>query len=196
MKIVTSTHFHEGTGLHHPVQPTEVLLVLVGGLFHLRHSIRVAEEAIRETTVDQIPALRDECVRVFGEAFGETLDLQDFEGSAEILSARLDHPESLKQPFAREACYWHFVLPVGAFVGELLRVHCNAVWREADDEFSGGLEIAIPVGDDVAQTYPFQKVIKHVTSGDPGDVYAYFLSSKQLDKITEHLDSDPGDGAA
>jgi len=161
-----------------------VAAVFVGGILHLRHSIRVATAAAEAVTREEIPELREECVRVFREAFGETLDLQDFEASAEVLSGRLDDAESLKQAFAREDCYWHFVLPVGAFVGELLRVHANGSWRPAEDGV-GGLELAIPVQDDFARTFPFHKVIKHVTTGDPGDVHAYFLASRQLDKIAD-----------
>jgi hypothetical protein len=47
-------------------------------------------------TPQDIPALRDECVRVFREAFGETLDLDDFEGSSAVLSGRRDQLGSLE----------------------------------------------------------------------------------------------------
>ncbi len=162
-------------------------LVVVIGLLHMRHSIRVVEAAIRAVSHEDVPALRDECVRVFRDAFDEALDLQDFEGSVQLLSGRLDQSESLKKAFARDDCYWHFVLPVGAFMGELLRVHVNGSWREAPAD-PGGLELAIPLRDDFATTMPFHKVIKHVTGGDPGDIYAYLMSSRQLDKIAEHID--------
>jgi hypothetical protein len=164
-----------------------VATAFVWGILHLRHSIRAAEAAIREVTPSDIPALRDECVRVFREAFDETLHLDDFEGSAQVLSGRLDQAETLKRPFAREELYWHFVLAVGAFMGELLRVHANGSWRPAPAGI-GGLELAIPMRGDFVQTFPFHKVIKHVTSGDPGDVYAYFMSSRQLEKVADRLD--------
>ncbi len=157
-------------------------LFLLIGVLHMRHSIRVAERAIERVTLGEIPALRDECVAVFDRVFGDALDLDDFEGSAQILSGRLDAAESLKQAFARDEFYWYFVLPVGAFMGELLRVHLNGEWRDSE---LGGLEIAIPFEDDAARTFPFHKVIKQVTAGDPGDVYAYFMASRQLDKIAE-----------
>jgi hypothetical protein len=163
-----------------------VAIALAWGILHLRHSIRTAEAAIREVTAADVPALRDECVRVFSEAFGDTLDLDDFEGSAQILSGRLDQAELLKRPFARPDRYWHFVLPIGAFMGELLRVHTNGTWRPAPAEV-GGLELAIPLRGDFVQTFPFHKVIKHVTSGDPGDVYAYFMSSRQLGKLADRV---------
>ena len=166
---------------------------LVWGALHLRHSIRGAESAIAAVRLDEIPALRDECIRVFQDAYGDALDLDDFEGAAQILSGRLDDHESLKQPFARDDCYWHFVLPVGAFLGELLRVHANGTWRVASDEVGGGIELAIPIRDELAQTFPFHKVLKHVTSGDPGDVYAYLMSSLELEKVLDHLEADSGE---
>jgi len=158
-------------------------LIFVGGVLHLRHSIRVAEAAIGEVVLADIPALREECLEVFRAALEENLDLDDFEGSAEILSGYLDRPESLKQAFAKDDFYWYFVLPVGAFIGELLRVHLNGAWRDSEM----GLELAIPIGDDHAETYPFHKVVKHVAAGDPGDVYAYFMTSRQLEKITDEI---------
>ncbi len=163
------------------------VVVMVAGVLHMRHSVRTAEAAIEAVGRDEIPGLRDECVRVFREAFGETLDLDDFEASAQVLSGRLDQSESLKKAFARDDCYWHFVLPVGAFLGELLRVHANGSWREAPEDV-GGFELAIPVRGEYAQTFPFHKVIKHVTMGDPGDVYAYLMSSRQLEKVFERLE--------
>ena len=81
------------------------------------------------------------------------------------------------------------MLPVGAFLGELLRVHVNGTWRASE---LGGIELEIPVGDESAQTFPFHKVIKHVTLGDPGDVYAYLETSRQLDKVVERLDGEAG----
>ncbi len=157
------------------------------GLLHMRHSSRVAERAIEGVTLEQVPALRDECIAVFRSAFGSTLDLEDFEGAALELSCRLDESESLKAAFAKDDFFWYFVLPVGAFLGELIRVHVNGTWRESE---LGGLERAVPGGDESAQTFPFHKVIKHVTIGDPGDVYAYLESSRQLDKVVERLASE------
>lgn len=165
------------------------VVVMVGGILHMRHSIRVAEAAVEAVALDEIPGLRDECVRVFRDAFDEQLDLEDFEATAQILSGRLDQSESLKGAFERPERYWHFVLPVGAFLGELLRVHANGSWRPAPEDL-GGLELAIPLRDDFAQTFPFHKVIKHVTMGDPGDIYAYLMSSLQLEKVLDRLDAE------
>ena len=158
---------------------------LLIGLAHLRHSVRVAERAIEGISIEEIPALRAECVRVFQDVLGVALDLEDYEASAEQLSGCLDDAECLKQAFKKDDFYWYFVLPVGAYMGELLRVHLNAAWRVSE---LGGPEMEIPLDDDAALTFPFHKVIKQVTAGDPGDVYAYLMASRQLDKITEASD--------
>ena len=79
------------------------LIVMVWGVLHMRQSIRVADAAIEQVGLDEVAALRDECVRVFRESLGESLDIDDFEGCAQLLSGRLDDDESLKKAFARGA---------------------------------------------------------------------------------------------
>lgn len=152
-------------------------IVFVWGLLHLRHSQKVAYQAIDKVTLGDIDRLREECVRVFREKFSESLDIEDLEGSARLLSAHLDNHESLKKAFARDDFYWYFVLPVGAYMGELLRVRAGAQWKPSAE---GGLEMSIPVANDAATTHPFHKVMKQVTMGDKGDVYAYLKTSTQL----------------
>jgi hypothetical protein len=154
-----------------------VVVVVVWGLLHLRHSQKVAYQAIDAVVLGDIDRLRAECVQVFREKFSESLDIDDLDASARTLSARLDNPESLKKAFAKETFYWYFVLPVGAYLGELLRVHAGAQWKQSEQ---GGLEMSVPVTGDSATTYPFHKVMKQVTMGDQGDLYAYLKTSTQL----------------
>ncbi len=154
-----------------------VAVVVVWGLLHLRHSQKVAYRAIDGVALGDIDRLHRECVQVFRDKFSESLDIDDLDGSARILSARLDNPESLKKAFAKDTFYWYFVLPVGAYLGELLRVHAGAQWKPSEQ---GGLEMTVPVAGDSATTYPFHKVMKQVTMGDHGDIYAYLKTSTQL----------------
>jgi hypothetical protein len=159
-----------------------LMLVFVWGFLHLRQSQRTAYDAIGRVTVDQVPALRDECERVFREEFEQTLSLGNLEPSAQILSDRLDDVESLKQAFAKPNFYWYFVLPLGAFLGELMRTHARGEWHASEE---GGVELRVPMGsssEDHATTYPFEKVMKQVTMGDKGDIYAYLLSATQLNE--------------
>ncbi len=160
-------------------------LVVVGfvwGLLHLRHSQKVAYERITQVTLADIDRLRKECEEGFQAHFAETLSLDDYETSARILSDRLDNFETLKKAFGREDFYWYFVLPVGAYIGELLRVHAKGTWKEAE---GGGLKMEILVAGETATTHPFDKVMKQVTIGEKGDLYAYFVSAIGLEAIVE-----------
>jgi hypothetical protein len=159
-----------------------LVIAAVWGVLHLRHSQKVAVEAIGKLGLDDIGALRAACEAVFKQAFGETLALEDYEGSARLLSARLDKVESLKRAFARPDFYWYFVLPTGAYLGELLRVHVRGQWQPSAE---GGLEIRVPVGDGVATTYPFEKILKQATIGGKGDLYAYLMSATQLERALD-----------
>lgn len=157
-----------------------VLLFAAWTLLRLRRRKMVAFDAIMAVKLADIERLRMECEAVFLARLGERLDPHDFEASARALSNRLDQPEALRRAFGRKGFSWYFVLPVGAFIGELLRLHVGAQWQEAGD---GGPEVRIPVGDSFATTFPFDKVLKHVATGDRGDIYAYLKSAVELDKL-------------
>ncbi len=159
-----------------------VAICLVWGYLHLRHSQRVAAEAISNVSLGDIDPLRQECENVFREAFGESLSLDHYEESTRVLSDRLDNVESLKNAFAKPDFYWYFVLPTGAFLGELLRVHVEGEWHPSEE---GGLELHVPVASEFAVTYPFDKILKHVIMGDKGDIQAYFMSARQLEQALE-----------
>jgi hypothetical protein len=169
-----------------------ILLVVVAlaiglfawGLLHLRHSVRAAEQAIAAVTLDRIDALRRECEQVFRDRFGDTLVLEDLEATARLLGARLDDHEQLKAAFAKDELYWHFVLPVGAYVGELMRVHAGGTWKASTE---GGLEMTIPAGEGEATTFPFDKVLKHCTVGDRGDMVAYLLMAPRMGEMVRDM---------
>lgn len=129
--------------------------------------------------------MRDECARVFRERFGETLSMENLEESAQILSARLDNAETLKRAFAKPDFYWYFVLPVGSFIGELLRVHARGEWKASED---GGLEMKLSVCGGSATTYPFDKVLKHLAVGGKADIYAYLMSATRLEEMAGALE--------
>jgi hypothetical protein len=160
------------------------VLLLVWGLLHLRGSVAAAKRAIATVTLDRIDALARECEQGFRDKFGDTLDLADLEASATCLSARVDESTALKAAFAKPDLYWHFVLPVGAYVGELLRVHAGAVWKVSEE---GGVEMAITTADGEVATFPFDKVIKQSTVGDRGDLYAYLTTAPTLGNIVREL---------
>ena len=50
----------------------------------------------------------------------------------------------------------------------------------------------IPVGTDSATTHPFDKVLKQVSFGGKGDIYAYLMSALQLEQvISGHREQSP-----
>jgi len=96
--------------------------------------------------------------------------LSDFETASESLDRLLSGKEALAFWRAFETRYspGHFVLPAGAFVGELIRTHNpTATWVTKDD---GGLAMALKLGDAVMTIHPFEKVLKQVTSGERGEL--------------------------
>jgi len=160
------------------------LVVTVIGLFlwgmaRLRQGYRSALTVTQAVRLDQIDGLRRECESVFKSAFGEDLKLDDLHGSARLLSARVDQVAALKDAFAKPDFYWYFVLPVGAFLGEWLCVHARAEWKVSKE---GGVEMSIPLREGQATTFPFDKVLKQVSAGSPGDLYAYLIAATQIDK--------------
>lgn len=150
------------------------------GLLHLRNSQKRAYEEMAKLRLEEIPALVQACIDGFQQHFDETLALDRFEETAQVFSNRLDQHETLKKAFADDDFYWKFVLPTGAFLGEMLRRHAGGKWHASDD--GGAPLMKIPVGEGEATTYPFDKIMKHVTSGDPGDMYAFLKTSLSLDK--------------
>jgi hypothetical protein len=165
------------------------VIFFAAGLLYFRHSLRVAVAAVRKVKLSDVEPLCRECQAVFRDKFAEILDLNDLEGSAKVLSARLNDHASVKRAFAKKGFYWYFVLPIGAFMGELLRIHAKAEWKESE---GGGLEMTVPVSNDAATTYPFHKVLKQAVAGDLGDIYAYLTSAKSLEKVLSQLPNAEG----
>jgi hypothetical protein len=163
------------------------VVMLVWGVLHLRGSVRAAEQAIARVTLDRVEPLARECERVFRERFGETLVLADLEAAATCLSTRLDDLDAMKAAFAKDDLYWHVVLPVGAYVGELLRMHAGGRWRASAE---GGLEMTIVAGEGEATTYPFDKVLKQATMGDKGDLVAYLMTAPKLGDVVREMVED------
>jgi hypothetical protein len=161
--------------------------VFAWGLLHLRASTRAAQRAIDTVTLDCVQALARECEQVFCLRFGDTLVLAELEPTAKLISARMDDVNAMKTAFAKDELYWHFVLPVGAYVGELLRVHAGGVWKASAE---GGLEMSIPAGDGEATCFPFDKILKQATVGDKGDLYAYLMTAPSLGAMVRDMAKD------
>lgn len=156
--------------------------IFVAALIQARLAIRVAENANERVGLDEVQGLRDECITVFERAFAVRLDLEDFEESARALSGQMDQANMVRRSFAKEDFDWYCVLPLGAFLGELLRVHANGSWRAGEH---GGLELMIPIGEENERRRPFDEVLQHLTSGKPGAIYARLDAARQPEKTLD-----------
>jgi hypothetical protein len=61
--------------------------------------------------------------------------------------------------------------PVGAFLGELIRRHAPAEWKQ--DATGPVLVIHRPTGS--TETQPFLRAVRHHTHGNPGQLHAYVM---------------------
>jgi hypothetical protein len=137
----------------------------------LRRTIRHAMSELVRVTVEDVPALAEECVRLFDAKFGERLSLDDLERSAWLLDEYF-RDGRIQSAFARPGFAWYFVKPVGAFVGELLRRQYGGEWRKQNGRppylrRTTARQIEVT-------TLPFEKVFKYgANRRDKGDFYAY-----------------------
>jgi len=156
------------------------LLLLVWGFFHLRQSQRQAVDEIRRIEISDIPSLARECIKVFDRKLGIQLDLDDCEDAAQKLDDALQDRAKIKDSFARDDFYWYFVKPVGACLGELLRRHARHEWRK-QPRAAPSMEVRLKEGH--FEAFPFEKVIKQVQGGQPGDIVAYVEFARALDQV-------------
>lgn len=163
------------------------VLFLLWGALHLRHSERRAVDAIRGIELDEIESLTRECIDRFEQKLGMRLDLADCEDAAQKLDNAFRDPYKLKQAFARPDLYWHFVKPVGACLGELLRRHCKHEWRKRPGE-PPFMEVKLADGE--SECYPFDKMIKQVRFREPGDLVAYVVAARTIDELANEVFDD------
>jgi hypothetical protein len=156
-----------------------IAVFLIWGVVRLRKGNTQATEAIRKVRIEDLAGLVAEGKAGIQRGFGVSIDLTDREAAAKILDSLFADQMKLKGAFEKAGFYWHFALPVGALVGEFMRIHAKGVWTESPE----GLLMKIPVKDGVATCFPFDKVLKQVDSGEKGDLYAFLLSSIQLASV-------------
>ena len=154
-------------------------IFLIWGIVWLRKGSAQANEAIRKVCISDLPGLVAEGKEGLSRGYGHSLDLNDAEAAAKSLDTLFADHKKLKDTFQKDGFYWRFVLPVGALIGEYIRIHAKGVWKETPE----GLCMEIPVKDGSATCHPFDKVLKQLGQGDKGDLYAYLLSSRQLSSV-------------
>ena len=146
---------------------------LAWGFVRITKRTADAAKAIASVAEHQIPALVEECIRVCDQKLGTGLDLQNLKGSAENLDFLLEPKQRMRTKTAFEIPdhTGRFVLPLGAFIGELIRTHNpGARWVPRK---GGGLAMDIPQGGATLTMHPCDKVLKHAATGEEGDLLAY-----------------------
>jgi uncharacterized protein YwqG len=150
-----------------------IVMILLFGWWRTRSLAREAERELSDVGVCDIDRLAEECVRVFREAFGLELTLDDVTGCARTLE---DHWSTfrLEQAFGRRGFNWYFLKPVGALVGKLIQQRVDATWH---DEPNGPptLRVADRLG--AATIRPFEKVLELTRSPSRGKLFGYAATS-------------------
>jgi len=147
--------------------------LLVWAFVHITRRAADAAAAIASVEEHQIHTLVDECIRVCDQKLGTGLDLNNLDGSAENLDFLLEPKQRMrtKAAFETPTHTGHFVLPLGAFLGELIRTHnAGARWIPRK---GGGLAMDIPHGGITLTMHPFDKVLKHAATGKEGELLTY-----------------------
>src|SRR5262245_47054715 len=132
---------------------------LVWGFFRITKRTADAAAALASVEAHQIEPLVEECIRVCDQKLGTELDLHNLEGSAENLDFLLEPKQRprTKAAFETPDHTGRFVLPLGAFIGELIRTH-NPAARWVPRK-GGGLAMDIPQGTNTLTMHPFDKVL-------------------------------------
>jgi len=154
-------------------------VLMVWGFWHLGRSRRKANEEIQGIELAEIDSLVRECVDVFHRKLGVQLDVEDCDSTAQKLDDAFRDPARLKEAFARDDFYWYFAKPVGALLGELFRRHAKHEWRKQDGQ-APSLEVKLKGGH--SEVHPFEKAIKHVQGGEPGDLIAYVEFARTIEQ--------------
>lgn len=153
------------------------LIVLVAGLLQLRASARQALGEIQHIELEDIDGLVQECIDVFQQKLGVTIDLDNCEDAAAKLDAAFLNHRDLKQAFSRDDFHWYFAKPVGACLGELLRRHARHEWRTRPGE-APYLHVDVPGGH--SEAYPFEKIIRSIAPGATADLVPYVVVARDM----------------
>jgi hypothetical protein len=146
---------------------------LAWGFIHITRRTADAAAALGHVEEHQIHSLVEECIRICDQKLGTGLDLHNFAGSAENLDFLLEPKRRMRTKTAFEIPdhTGRFVLPLGAFLGELVRTHVpGSRWVPRK---GGGLAMEIPQSGETLTMHPFDKVLKHAATGKEGELLTY-----------------------
>jgi hypothetical protein len=155
------------------------VILLVWGMVRIRRSTRQALREVERVRVADIGPLAKECTDVLAAKLGVQIDTADCDDAARKLDQVFRDKFRLKGAFAKEDFYWYLVKPVGALLGELLRLHADHEWVKEEGKAPF---MRWRVKDGESTVWPFEKVIKHITVGDPGNLEAYVVGGRTIAK--------------
>lgn len=143
-----------------------IIALLVVGIIALwlrnragRKLSQIAHASSRVQLAD-IAQLCRECEHCFDDKLQLELPLCDLGDASTALRVALSNRQSLIEAFsASSGDNWHAVLPLGAVIGELLKLHAGGHWHIAD---GGELQIRFATSERKPLS-PFQLVIDHLS---------------------------------
>ncbi|MHC4648588.1 MAG: hypothetical protein ACYTBJ_24290 [Planctomycetota bacterium] len=149
-----------------------VVAGLVVSRWSRRHLVRVHKE-ICGIRVSQISPLAQECIAVFGDKLEAGLNVDEAEESLIKIEEAVFEFRQLQEAFARDGFKYYFVKPVGAFLGELVRIHRQAEWVE-----EAGCAPYLMLRDD--NIHPFEAAIGFVATGKIGGIWLNLRTMLEL----------------
>jgi hypothetical protein len=165
---------------------------LIWGVIRIRRNGALAIERSHHVELEDIELLANECVQIFESKLESFLDLQSWQSSAQTIDRAFKDKRALKGAFEKDGFYWYAVLPLGAFLGELLRMHANHTWEKAASE-APSMVVHTSVGD--SWIYPFEKIVKHLAVVDQGDIEAFVAAAVAISKAAPASSPSPPSSA-
>ena len=159
---------------------TLTLLFFLWGVGRIRKRIRDAEELALGVSSSDIPELVAECQEVFAARLGVPVSMDRPEEAMRTFEQALSARRSLDTALAFEKPGhpgW-YVRPMGAFLGELIRRNVRATASEWGPSEFGGLCLHLGQDNERVTLFPFDKILKQQTMGDPGDLLAYLETAR------------------
>lgn len=158
----------------------------------IRRSLKLGNDqlaaALLELKPEDLPRLVRECQEFFRSAIAADLDPANWQDAAMTMDDALKDRQKCQKilrALSREEVAYYWVLPMGAFLGQLLERHANAQWK-----FDAGAPpfMEISAGGGEMTIWPFDKVRKHIWEGDAGDLVAYVHTNVNLEQMVAQLE--------
>lgn len=143
---------------------------LAWGAWLLRRSLGGSMQRLALVEVAAIPALAEECRLTVRERLRIDLDPRDPDAAARALDDLVLNGR-LRSIFKTDDYDMRYAEPVGAFLGELIRRHASAEWKQ---DVTGPV-LVIHRPDGPTETQPFLRAVRHHTHGSPGQLHAYVM---------------------